>query len=64
MIQTQCQEHGFHHETYCSQTLQQNGVTERKNRHILEIIRALLITANVPKRLWTNAVVTAIYLMN
>lgn len=58
------QEHGLHHETSCSQTPQQNGVAERKNRHILEITRTLLIAAHVPKRFWTDAVVTAVYLMN
>lgn len=58
------QEHGLHHQTSCSQTPQQNGIAERKNMHILEITRTLLIAAHVPKHFWTDAVVTAVYLMN
>ena len=58
------QEHGLHHEAFCSQTPQQNGVAERKNRHILEITQALLTAAYVPKRFWPNAVMIAVYLMN
>ncbi|KAL6327217.1 hypothetical protein AAG906_015256 [Vitis piasezkii] len=56
------QEHGLHHETSCSQTPQQNGVAERKNRHILEITRALLTAAYVPKRF--GDAMNAVYLMN
>lgn len=56
--------HGLHHETTCSQTPQQNGIAERKNRHILETARALLTAAHVPRRYWTDAVVTAVYLLN
>ena len=41
-------EHGILHETTCPQTQQQNGVAERKNRHILETTRALLIGAQAP----------------
>jgi hypothetical protein len=37
--------HGLLHELSCSQTPQQNGVAERKNRHILETAHALLIGA-------------------
>ena len=37
---------------------------ERKNKHILEITRALLIPYNVPKYLWKEAVLTAVYLIN
>lgn len=58
------QERGLIHETSCSQTPQQNGVAERKNRHITETARALLGGGNIPKRLWDTAVVTAVYLMN
>lgn len=58
------QQHGLIHEYSCSQTPQQNGVAERKNRHILETARALLIGAKVPHRHWDDAFVTAVYLMN
>jgi transposase InsO family protein len=34
-FQTYFQHHGLLHETSCPQTPQQNGVAERKNRHIL-----------------------------
>ncbi|KAM1776985.1 hypothetical protein ACFX11_043708 [Malus domestica] len=42
------QEHGILHETTCPQTPQQNGIAERKNRHILETTRALLIGDHAP----------------
>ncbi|XP_056170478.1 uncharacterized protein LOC130138917 [Syzygium oleosum] len=35
-LATYFQEHGLIHETSCPQTPQQNGVAERKNRHLLE----------------------------
>jgi len=41
---------GLLYESSCSQTPQQNGVAERKNRHILETTRALLIGSNTPGR--------------
>ena len=56
--------HGLLHETSCSQTPQQNGIAERKNRHILETARALLIGANVPTHFWTDGVTTAVHLIN
>ncbi|CAL2227071.1 unnamed protein product [Prunus armeniaca] len=46
-FQTYFQQHGITHETTCPQTPQQNGVAERKNRHLLETARALLIGAHV-----------------
>lgn len=39
-------------------------MAERKNRHILETARALLIGTKVPVRHWDDAVVTAVYLLN
>ena len=43
---------------------QQSGVAERKNRHILEVTRSLLIDDNVPSHLWGEAVSSAVYLIN
>ncbi|KAB2628709.1 hypothetical protein D8674_033504 [Pyrus ussuriensis x Pyrus communis] len=47
------------HKTTCPYTPQQNGVAERKNRHILETARALLLGASVPKFFWPEAVTYA-----
>jgi hypothetical protein len=52
------------HQTSCPDTPPQNGVAERKNHHILEVARSLMYTMNVPKFLWSEAVMTATYLIN
>ena len=39
-------------------------MAERKNRHILETARALLLGASVPKILWPEAVTYAVYVIN
>ena len=57
-------EKGILHQTSCSYTPQQNGIAERKNRHLLEVARALLFTMNVPSFLWAEAVLTASFLIN
>jgi hypothetical protein len=56
--------HGILHQTTCVNTAEQNGVAERKNRHLLEVARSLMFTMNVPKFLWGEAVKTAAYLIN
>jgi hypothetical protein len=38
----------------CPYTSQQNGHAERKHRHILDIVRALLISASLPERFWVR----------
>jgi hypothetical protein len=55
---------GILHQTSCPDTPPQNGVAERKNRHLLEVARSLMSTMNVPKILWSEAVLTATYLIN
>ena len=51
---------GILHETTCPHTPQQNRVAERKNHHILEIARALLISVSVPKHFWPEAITFAV----
>ncbi|XP_042946560.1 uncharacterized protein LOC122279793 isoform X3 [Carya illinoinensis] len=55
---------GIVHQTSCSYTPQQNGVAERKNRHLLDVTRALLLHMHVPKRFWSDGVLTACHLIN
>ena len=42
-------ENGIVHQTSCVGTPRQNGAAERKNRHLLEVARALMFARNVPK---------------
>jgi len=55
---------GIEHQTTCVNTLEQNGVVEWENRHLLEVARSLMFTMNIPKFLWGEAVKTAAYLIN
>ncbi|RVW69976.1 Retrovirus-related Pol polyprotein from transposon TNT 1-94 [Vitis vinifera] len=56
--------HGILHQSSCAHTPQQNGVAERKNRHLVETARTILLHSNVPFRFWGDAVLTACYLIN
>ena len=55
---------GMLHQSFCVNTPQQNGVSERKNCHFLEISRSLLFALNVPKRFWGDALLIACFLIN
>lgn len=57
-------EKGIHHQSTCVDTPQQNGVVERKNKHLLEVSRAIMFSMHVPKYFWSDAVLTALYLIN
>ena len=57
-------DHGIVHISSCVDTPQQNGVAERKNRHLLEVSRSIMFSNNVPKQFWGEALLTATYLIN
>ncbi|KAE8724129.1 hypothetical protein F3Y22_tig00010869pilonHSYRG00008 [Hibiscus syriacus] len=52
------------HQYTCANTPQQNGVAERKNRHLAEICRSMLHAKNVSGRFWAEAMRTAAFVIN
>uniref|UniRef100_A0A2N9H6I0 Integrase catalytic domain-containing protein n=1 Tax=Fagus sylvatica TaxID=28930 RepID=A0A2N9H6I0_FAGSY len=63
-LQSYFQNHGIIHERTCVETPQQNGVAERKHRHLLNIARSLRFQAHLPLKFWGECVLTAAYLIN
>ncbi|RVX02576.1 Retrovirus-related Pol polyprotein from transposon TNT 1-94 [Vitis vinifera] len=55
---------GILHQSSCAHTPQQNGVAKRKNRHLVETTRTILLHNNVPFRFWGDAVLNVCYLIN
>ena len=43
---------------------QSNGVAERKNRTLKEMMNAMLISSGLPQNMWREAILTANYLLN
>lgn len=48
----------------CPHTPQQNGLAERKHRHVTELGLSLMFQSKVPHQLWVEAFMTATYLGN
>jgi hypothetical protein len=48
----------------CPYTIQQNGVAERKNRHILDVVRTLMLESSIPPRFKVEALSTAVFFIN
>jgi len=58
------QQIGIAHRVSYPHAHQQNGVAERKHRHIVEVGLALLANASMPLKFWDQAFLTATYLIN
>jgi hypothetical protein len=63
-FQEYLQQKGILSQRSCPNTPQQNGMAERKNRHLLDVTRTLLLQASVPSRFWVEALSTAVFLIN
>ncbi|GJY22787.1 zinc finger, CCHC-type containing protein [Tanacetum coccineum] len=55
---------GIIHETTTPYTLQQNGVSERKNRALKEMVNSMLSYSGLSEGFWGEAMLTACYLLN
>jgi hypothetical protein len=47
-----CEEKGIRRQLTISNTLQQNGVAERRNRTLLDMVRSMMAQANLPISFW------------
>jgi hypothetical protein len=63
-FQTFLSQNGILHRKTCPHTSQQNGVAERKLRHVLETGLTLLAHSGLSKQFWVDAFLTSIYIIN
>jgi hypothetical protein len=59
-----CDTSGIRHFTTAPYSPQQNSVVERRNQTVVEMARCLLKSMHVPSRFWSEAVRTAVYILN
>ena len=59
-----CNSTGIERQLTLPYTPQQNGVSERKNRTVMEMARCLLLKKKIPNQFWAEAVNTSVYLLN
>ncbi|GJU43113.1 putative ribonuclease H-like domain-containing protein [Tanacetum coccineum] len=59
-----CVMNGIKREFSVARTLQQNGVSKRKNRTLIEEARTMLVDSVLPTTYWAEAVSTACYVQN
>ena len=55
---------GIKHELTVPKTPEQNGVSERMNRTLIEMVRSMMSDARLPQRFWAETLSTAVYLRN
>src|ERR1044072_6030077 len=58
-----CKENGIIHDITAPYT-QHNGVTERRNRTVLNMVRSMLKGKNLSHSFWGEAVMIAVYVLN
>ena len=59
-----CAEHGIIHERTPPYSPQSNGVAERKNRTLTDLVNAMLDTSGLSKAWWGEALLTACHVLN
>lgn len=59
-----CERHGIRRQFTCPRTSQQNGVAERKLRHLQEVSRSWMHSKSLPQELWAEAMRCACHVIN
>ena len=59
-----CMENGIKRQLTVAYTPQQNGVAERKNRTMMNMVRSMLSEKYLPKIFWPEAVNWTTYVLN
>jgi transposase InsO family protein len=59
-----CKEAGIEHQLTAPYILEQNGVSERRNRYVMEMARCMLLEKELPKEFWAEAANTTVFLQN
>ena len=59
-----CKDTGVKHHKTCPYTPQQNGVSERMNRTIMDKVRSMLHETGLGAEFWAEAASTAVYIIN
>ncbi|XP_019251086.1 PREDICTED: uncharacterized protein LOC109230004 [Nicotiana attenuata] len=62
--ETLFQMHGIIHQSSCPHTPQQNGVVEKRHRHVLETARAIRFQGNLLVSFWGACVDAVVYIIN
>ena len=64
MFKTYCDEKGIAKQLTIPYTLQQNGVAERMNKTLLDMIRSMMVQAKLPISFWRDALMNATCILN
>lgn len=59
-----CEDNGIVHQRTAPYTPQQNGLAERKNRTLVDMVNSMLLNAKLPHNLWGEALLTACHIHN
>jgi hypothetical protein len=59
-----CNENGIYKQLTVPYTPQQNGVAERKNRTIMNMVRSMLLEKRIPKSFWLEVLNWAVHMLN
>jgi hypothetical protein len=64
LLKSFCEKDGIVHEVTATRTLEQNGIAERKNKTLKDMMNAMLISSCLPSNMWGEAILSACQVLN